>query len=214
MKNYLYKIAPIVVFVALLLPSLADAAQFEVPLGPGASNPKAEVTKLQQFLFQKGFLKVAPTGNYLSLTIQAVKDFQQSQNIETTGFFGPLSRAAANKVFAGAVVPSGISSFTVSPLEGAAGAFLSDSKEIKWQTKDYPAAVGVNINLLRKVSTNPESFELVRQIAKDTPNDGYELWVKTAQDGNTSDLYIEVTCSTTYKFEGECRFLGKAIKVF
>jgi hypothetical protein len=91
---------------------------------------------------------------------------------------------------------------------------MADTKEIKWQTNNYPVGVGVNINLLRKVSSNPDKFELVRQIAKDTPNDGYELWVKTAKDGDSSNLYIEVTCSTTYKFEGECQFLGKAIKVF
>lgn len=214
MKNYLSLIGLFALF--FVFGSVAEAAWFETSLGAGANNPKTEVMKLQQFLFDGGYLKAAPTGNYLSLTTQAVKSFQQSQGIETTGFFGPLTRAAANKVYGSKMAAAEVSSFSVSSpkVSGTASVLLSQTKEIKWKTINYPVGVGVNINLLRKVGSNPDEFELVRQIAKDTPNDGVEVWVKNQNDGKSEDLYIEVTCSTTHAFAGECRFAGEAVKAF
>ncbi len=214
MKNYLNLISLLALF--FVFGSVAEAAFFETPLGTGANNPKTEVLKLQQFLFDRGFLKVAPTGNYLGLTTVAVKAFQNSQGIETTGFFGPLSRAAANKILANADI-SEVSSFSVGPIKGSnlvASVALSNTREIKWETKNYPDNVGVNINLLRKISDNPTEYVLVRQIAKDTPNDGIEIWTPVVSDGDKSSLFIEVTCSTTYAFSGECRFSGKTLKAF
>lgn len=214
MKNYSIFLSLVAVFFVLGLN--AEAARFETPLGPGANNPKAEVIKLQQFLFEKGYLRVAPTGNYLSLTVQAVKDFQLSQGIETVGFFGPLTRAAANRIYESRVAAE-VGDFSVSNstnTAGVASVFLSQTKEIKWETKNYPANIGVNINLLRKVSDNPVEYELVRQIAKDTANDGLETWLPLSSDGDKSNLYIEVTCSTTHDFGGECRFSGKTVKAF
>lgn len=213
--NYL-KVA--IVSAILLLPvfSSAQVVSFDVSLGFGRNNPKAEVMKLQQFLLELGFLKVNPTGNYLNLTVAAVKAFQSSQGIESTGFFGPLSRAAANRVVLSRI-PSEISSFSVSPIKGAnliASVAVYNTKEVNWQTNDYPSGAGVNINLLRKTSDNPIEYVLIRQIAKDTPNDGSEIITIDSKDGEKDSLYVEVTCSTTYSYQGECRFSGKTVKVF
>lgn len=207
-----------IVSAILLLPmiSSAEVVSFDMSLGFGRNNPKAEVMKLQQFLGELGLLKVAPTGNYLNLTVAAVKAFQNSQGIESTGFFGPLSRAAANRVVSSRI-PSEVSSFSVSPIKGAnliASVVAYNTKEVNWETKDYPAGAGVNINLLRKVSDNPVGYVLVRQIAKDTPNDGSEILTIDSKDGEKDSLYMEVTCSTTYSYQGECRFSGKTVKVF
>src|SRR3989338_4233180 len=78
--------------------------------------------------------------------------------------------------------------------------------------KTSPTDVGVNINLIRKISDSPNQFVIVRAITTDTPNDGQETWIP--QDGeNTSDLYVEVTCLNTYQFTAGCSIFDGAVKV-
>lgn len=85
-----------------------------------------------------------------------------------------------------------------------AAAALSGSKIVTWKTSGYPTDAGVNINLIRKISDSPLTYSLVRTIAQDTPNDGKEQWTLGAEE-NTGDLYLEITCSTTYQFQNGCR---------
>ncbi|HEY0220917.1 MAG TPA: hypothetical protein VGC58_01710 [Candidatus Paceibacterota bacterium] len=88
-------------------------------------------------------------------------------------------------------------------VSGSASALLAGEKTISWKTSNYPSNAGVNINLLKKVSDSPRQFTLVRVLAKDTANDGSEKWIP--QSGETgSDMYVEVTCSTTYAFNSGC----------
>lgn len=57
----------------------------------------ADVSRLQKFLTTKDLYTGPITGNFLSLTLQAVKDFQKQNSIDpVSGFFGPLTRAKAN----------------------------------------------------------------------------------------------------------------------
>ncbi len=69
---------------------------FSQDLYYGMTNSQ-EVRCLQQFLNSK---MVYPenliTGNYFSLTVSAVKRYQALKGIIQTGYFGPLTRAAAN----------------------------------------------------------------------------------------------------------------------
>jgi peptidoglycan hydrolase-like protein with peptidoglycan-binding domain len=207
------KVAYTLLFILILIPLALQAETFSVSLGRG-SKETAEVIKLQAFLVSEGFLSVSPTGNYLSLTETAVKAFQKSKGIDTTGYFGPLSRAAANSKFAQNTAPkASVSVSSVAPEKSLAAAlFLSSAKKIQWKTADYPKNVGVNINLLKKISDSPVKYELVRQLAKDTPNDGEETWIPTSSEKNL-DLYIEVTCSTTYAFKEGCQISISPIKV-
>lgn len=94
-----------------------------------------------------------------------------------------------------------------------AAAALSGSKTVTWKTSGYPTDAGVNINLIRKTSDSPITYSLVRTIAQDTPNDGKEQWNLGAGE-NTGDLYIEITCSTTYQFQNGCQITsGGPIKL-
>ncbi|MEK9195316.1 MAG: peptidoglycan-binding domain-containing protein, partial [Patescibacteria group bacterium] len=61
----------------------------------------SDVSNLQEFLIDQGFLKGVQTGNYFLLTRKAVQQFQSSHNLRPTGYFGPLTRAVANKILAG-----------------------------------------------------------------------------------------------------------------
>jgi hypothetical protein len=108
--------------------------------------------------------------------------------------------------------PSTVSSLSVVDDNSTASAISVGTKMISWQTSNYPKDVGVNINLVRKISDSPKQFDLVRTLAIDTPNDGKETWVP--QNGETSnDLYIEVTCSTSYQFNSGCSLPVDPIKV-
>lgn len=54
----------------------------------------SRVTELQQFLIGKGFLTSKATGNFLSMTFSAVKNYQASKNIKQSGIVGFLTRQA------------------------------------------------------------------------------------------------------------------------
>lgn len=74
---------------------------------------------------------------------------------------------------------------------------------IKWTSSDYPDGAGVNINLMRQVSTNPNKFEFIKTIKKDTPNDGQEVWNPVNGDKG-SNLIIQVSCSSSFVFPDGC----------
>jgi peptidoglycan hydrolase-like protein with peptidoglycan-binding domain len=96
------EIARITALVAQLQAKLAERIAavpqaFAVDLHYGLRN-NAEVRRLQEFLIERGHL--APglnTGNYLSLTVAAVRAYQEARGITpSTGNFGPRTRAAVN----------------------------------------------------------------------------------------------------------------------
>ena len=85
-------------------------------LGDGKGNKKSdEVLKLQAFLFEKGHLKVSPTGNFGTLTREAVREFQKSQGIAQTGFVGNLTLAALKAHFCKNEEPIAMCSYAKPP---------------------------------------------------------------------------------------------------
>ncbi len=72
--------------------------KFENNLYFGITN-NSEVRCLQEFLKSKGdsiYPEGLVTGNYFSATLSAVKKYQTSKGIISTGYFGPLTRTAVN----------------------------------------------------------------------------------------------------------------------
>lgn len=108
--------------------------------------------------------------------------------------------------------PSTISSLSVVNDNSTASAISVGAKTITWQTANYPQDAGVNINLVRKVSDSPKQFVLVRTLATNTLNDGKETWIPQSGE-NSDDLYVEVTCSTSYQFNAGCSLAIDPIKV-
>jgi GH18 family chitinase len=53
----------------------------------------ADVTRLQQILIKKGYMKVAANGHFGPATLAALKAWQMAVGLPSTGFFGPQSRA-------------------------------------------------------------------------------------------------------------------------
>lgn len=66
-------------------------ASFAKDLQFGSSG--ADVTRLQNILIKKGYMKVAANGNFGPATKAAVMAWQKAAGLPSTGYFGPLSRA-------------------------------------------------------------------------------------------------------------------------
>ncbi len=77
---------------------IISSASIDISLKYGAKG--AEVTELQEFLIDKGFLHTTATGNFYSLTKSAVIAYQGSENLPTTGFVGPMTRGKINETLA------------------------------------------------------------------------------------------------------------------
>ncbi|MEQ1500166.1 MAG: peptidoglycan-binding domain-containing protein [Parcubacteria group bacterium] len=203
--------------LAFGITTIASADTFNTSLSYGSTNT-VEVTKLQDFLFSLGYLKVPSTGAFFSLTKKAVTDFQVAENISpASGYFGPMTRAVANrKALTMSATPQLRASVSTRSVQtsnsNTATVGLANSRTITWQTTNYPANAGVNINLVRKTSQSPRTFSIVRSISVDTTNDGQETWIPRSGD-LTGDVYIEVTCSNSYKFQGGCQLDGEPMKV-
>lgn len=91
---------------------------------------------------------------------------------------------------------------TISP---ASGTLIQTGvpQTIRWTSSDYPIGTGVNINLLRQFSSNPDKFEFVKTIRKDTPNDSQEIWIPSVSDAG-NNLVVQVSCSLSYVFPEGC----------
>ena len=85
------------------------------------------------------------------------------------------------------------------------------SKTVSWEARNFPANIGVDINLLRKVSDSPISYTLVRKIVSNTNHDGSEIWTPTASE-IVNDLYLEVTCASGASFTGGCQTSSQPIQ--
>jgi len=91
----------IIAVLILLLAPVFVSASIDANLYYGLKNNE-KVKELQQYLIDKGFLTSKATGNYYSLTYAAVKNYQTSKGIKSTGYVGPLTRQAINADLASA----------------------------------------------------------------------------------------------------------------
>ena len=69
---------------------------YSLSLGKKDFTTKGQVTILQKFLRQKGYLLDAPTGYFGKVTQRAVMTFQNEYSIELTGLVGPTTREKIN----------------------------------------------------------------------------------------------------------------------
>ncbi|MCK6463182.1 MAG: GPI anchored serine-threonine rich family protein [Candidatus Pacebacteria bacterium] len=90
----------------------------------------------------------------------------------------------------------------ISPAGGSIGQ-VGSAQTVRWSTSDYPKGAGVNINLLRKVSSNPDRYEFIRVIKENTPDDGVETWTPSASDTG-DNLVVQVSCSGKTVFPEGC----------
>ncbi len=67
-------------------------------VGNQDNNDLGPVTILQNFLLEKGYFSVKPTGYFGSITKAAVAKFQEESNMPPSGFVGPITRSAIEKI--------------------------------------------------------------------------------------------------------------------
>jgi peptidoglycan hydrolase-like protein with peptidoglycan-binding domain len=196
MKKLIYSLSILGGLAVAAFPVASEASiiTFTQTLQYGMTG--SAVTALQQFLFDQDYLKTAPTGGFFGKTQAALEAFQTSQGISPTGYFGPITMAAANAQKIATAKPAAMVAIqSVSDANSQVAAVFGSllSKTVTWQTSGYPAGLGVDINLIKKVSDSPISYTLVRQIATNVPNSGSYSWVPRSGE-NSADLYVEVTC--------------------
>jgi hypothetical protein len=64
----------------------------------GGIQSRGDVIKLQDFLYKKGYLSLAPTGYFGRLTESAVKFFQKDNGILSNGIAGPITRGRVSNI--------------------------------------------------------------------------------------------------------------------
>jgi peptidoglycan hydrolase-like protein with peptidoglycan-binding domain len=121
-----------VIALALAATVSTASAAFNTNLTVGSTG--ADVSALQTWLISKGFnipsisSKAASTGYFGSQTKAAVVAYQKSVNIPSTGFVGPLTRAALNGTSATVVTP-GTPVTPVTPGTPVVSASVNDGKD-------------------------------------------------------------------------------------
>jgi hypothetical protein len=107
MNKFTKTIAGIVAAVAFVaVASTAGAATFTRSLTVGSTG--ADVTALQTWLNANGYLTVAPTGYFGTMTQAAVAKFQAANGITpAAGYFGPITQAKWEAVAAGSTGSTG-----------------------------------------------------------------------------------------------------------
>ncbi|MEI6304550.1 MAG: peptidoglycan-binding domain-containing protein [Candidatus Taylorbacteria bacterium] len=61
------------------------------------STTNSDVTTLQNYLNVTGYMTVEATGYFGNVTLNAVKSYQTAHSLDSTGFVGPLTRAAIQR---------------------------------------------------------------------------------------------------------------------
>lgn len=139
----------------------------------------SEVTKLQEFLTSEGIYSGPITGNFFSLTLKAVKDFQTRESISpAAGFFGPLTRTRANQTLGAqvqalesqAVAETGTTTPSITPPK---------------TTNDVVASLQAQIDLLMKqlalAQQQASSVIAIQQAAQQTQVTLQQIQQNTAQ---------------------------------
>ena len=108
-----------------------------------------------------------------------------------------------------------VSALSITRPEGLADVSASNARIINWQTNNYAGNAGVNINLIKKVSDSPATYQLIRQIAANVPNTGSYTWTPASAD-IAPNFYVEVTCasaSASNPSETACETTSQPISV-
>ncbi|MBI2121764.1 MAG: peptidoglycan-binding protein [Candidatus Sungbacteria bacterium] len=122
----------ILILLLAVAPLFVFAAGFERDLYYGMSND-SDVIRLQEFLRNENVYSGPITGNFLVLTREGVKVFQEREKITPpAGYFGPKTRARANEMLVKQPVAP-VSSIPVSTSDKQIIELLAKIKELQSQ---------------------------------------------------------------------------------
>ncbi len=108
-------ISALILTALLVYPGPVQAAlNFARDLGKGLSGD-GDVMQMQQFLSDQRYYSGPISGNFGTLTEEAVKQFQNTNNLIASGVFDSQSRSKANDILAHVVQPSADTSSSNQP---------------------------------------------------------------------------------------------------
>lgn len=177
----------------LLFPILVSAQTFEHDLYFGLRND-SDVIKLQEFLTDQGVYSGPITGNFFSLTLKGVKDFQARESIApVAGYFGPLTRAKANAILDVQVEASNEQAIAETGLSPTQPEVPKDTNDVVKSLQDQIALILQQVSLLQQQlqvqqQTQKEVSELKTQVAQQT---------QTIQEQNTTLQQIQQQTAPT-----------------
>lgn len=111
----------------------------------------AEVKELQEFFIQKGLLNTTPSNYFGQLTFKAVKAYQASINLPTTGFVGALTREKINTEISKGAISVSVNNLKTNQNTDNKTLIAQAEEQIKLLEEDK-----LNFELLRKTTTDHE----------------------------------------------------------
>ncbi len=192
-----FLLAPLAVSASVVCTNLTS----DLSYGETDSYSGGPVTLLQNFLFAEGNLSATPNGHFGPATLSAVISFQTARGISSTGYVGPLTRAA----IAAESCPSTVSSPTNSTTNVTTNSnAVTPSSNITAPLSGATLSVGQNYTITWNNSNNA-GYTIVLEnqnglsqgfITPNTQNSGSFLW----QVGNVlsavTDSYSMVPTGT------------------
>jgi peptidoglycan hydrolase-like protein with peptidoglycan-binding domain len=124
MKKYI--IALLFSFVLLPAFTFADTYQcLDFNSGMSIGSRDFNVSRLQDFLINQGFLRSSATGYFGSQTYRAVRDFQYSNGISMAGNVGPMTRGKIKFLTCHTIITSPVSINSMMPTTGMVGSAVT-----------------------------------------------------------------------------------------
>ncbi len=93
MKNIFTKYLLVIICSTFFTSHVSAVTYTNITKNLSRNSKNAEVFKLQQFLYDKGYLASSPTGFFGVATVKAVNQFQIDNKISQTGSIGPKTRS-------------------------------------------------------------------------------------------------------------------------
>ena len=149
-----------------------------------------QVIALQNILIKQGYLTSQATGYFGVLTLKAVKDFQRANEITPTGFVGPLTRAALERVVGNPSFPV-VKKFEGTVTGYSTGCYSDEVCSISVDGKKVVTTIGWSQEILGKVLGLPDFGSIENNIGAHA-----KVYAKKVEDGYTlygdTGYYIEV----------------------
>lgn len=146
----------------------ADTVAFDSNLYYGLTNNQ-DVESLQEFLAVQGDYSGPFTGNFFSLTLDGVQQFQSNNGLPITGYFGVLSRGVANNILitnTAGVSAAEIGTTTATSTQGVIP-FVATSTEITPKCAVFTTPSGALIDCNGNVLFTPQQTQVIQSAAEE-----------------------------------------------
>jgi TolA-binding protein len=165
----------LIVSLCLLLAPALTFASIDNNLYYGLQS-NSDVKQLQEFLIDKGFLTGSSTGNFFSLTLKAVKAYQTSVGVSSTGYVGNLTRTAINNDLitqlsasnAGATTETGTTPPTPTPSATTNDVVATLQAQIKALQDQLTSMQQQNTTVQQLQQTVQQQSQTIQQIQQNT----------------------------------------------